>query len=308
KTLSDVGEVESRAPLSHLFHQHIPWGSPGYSARDIKKGELKVLIHSNFIIGFTEILNLAAWVSFSITQHTLDVTEKLRPKVPEGIEVKPEDVRELSPEPGCWKADLRLQRTAEDQCNRANNEMYSIKNMSQRQLFPEELEDPILLKSEGYLVSNLSPVYSGFENGARLAVIRSIRRWVPVYGKLNIIHGPIFDYDIDGRQDTASQVSNLKPQAASDFFYIISYCAHNASNAMHNCPHQDLQVLAFTFPNRKTENKCPMNDDDLLRYYLTNVQDIELLTGLRFFKDLETYESILLKTTQPIAIWPFKKL
>lgn len=68
------------------------------------------------------------------------------------------------------------------------------------------MESDQLLMSEGHLLSNLAPVKIGYKEGAYTAIVNAIRFWASTMGVLNVVHGPVFDYDLDGHQDTVAQV------------------------------------------------------------------------------------------------------
>lgn len=64
-----------------------------------------------------------------------------------------------------------------------------------------ELETQELLEAEGFLLSNLAPVKVGYLNGAYQAMVKVIKGWTTSFGAINVVHGPVFDYDLDGHQD-----------------------------------------------------------------------------------------------------------
>lgn len=291
-----------------LLNYHTPWATPGYtSMRDIT-GKLQVLPHTNYIIGLHEAVNLGLWVSFTTDNETISLAEGDKPVIPEGIEVRPEEVRVPERPPPCWRADPRLSRSREDQCNRMlTTELYQSKNVSLIQLFPEELETREMVEAEGHLLSNMAPVKLGY-NGARHTIINAIKLWATQRQDLNVIHGPVFDYNLDGIRDSVSSVLNkIKPLVPSNYFYIVSSCSEN--EAVAKCPGDKVDVLSFVFPNTDYEDNCQMTDSEYLHYHLTNVKDIELLTGLRFFRstNLNVTDSLRLRTMQPIKLWPFSK-
>lgn len=46
------------------------------------------------------------------------------------------------------------------------------------------------------------------------------------------------------------------------------------------------------------------SDMEYLEYHLTTVRDVELLTGVRFFRNMYTLDSLKHRTYQPLRIWP----
>lgn len=250
-------------------------------------GTLKVLLHSNYVIGLHETLNLGLWTSFTLENHTVTQLE--------------EEAQLGDPPPApCWRADPRLERPQLDQCQRMlTTDEYHTSDVSLIQLFPQELETQELLNAEGFLLSNLAPVKVGYLNGAHQAMVKTLKGWASSLGAINVVHGPVFDYDLDGHQDSVGHVLNtVKPLVPSDYFFVISQCGSTP------CPEKPLETLAFVFPNTEFPDNCFMSDAEYLNYHLTTVRDVELLTGLQFFKSVYEQESIQYRTMQPLSIWP----
>lgn len=252
------------------------------------KGKLKVLLHSSHVIGLHEYLNLGVWTSFTLTNHTVAQIEE------------EESLGEPSP-PVCWRADPRLERPQDDQCQRMLTiEDFHADNATLVQLFPRELETKELLAAEGYLLSNLAAVKDGYFNGAYKAMVKALKGWTTSFGAINVVLGPIFDSDLDGHQDPVNTVLNtVKPLVPTDYFFVVSRCGSTP------CPDKPNGTLAFVFPNTDVPDNCLMSDSEYLNYHLTNVRDVELLTGLHFFKSLPGQVALEYRTSQTLEIWPF---
>ena len=69
-----------------------------------------------------------------------------------------------------------------------------------------ELDTKELLEAEGYLLSNMAAVKAGYLAGAYQAMVKAMKGWTTSLGAINVIHGPIFDHDIDGHQDPVAIV------------------------------------------------------------------------------------------------------
>lgn len=50
-------------------------------------------------------------------------------------------------------------------------------------------------------MSNLAPLLKGFEKGPRKYMLEAMEKWTKLKGSLNVVHGPVFDYDDDGIRD-----------------------------------------------------------------------------------------------------------
>ncbi|XP_076060627.1 venom phosphodiesterase 2-like isoform X2 [Oratosquilla oratoria] len=285
---------------------HAPFGFPGYAPTDLTKATVKVLPHTNYVIGVTEVQPLAVWSSFTISNASLQGTPAQGPNLPAALaNIDPQDLKKEDPVPPCWMADSRLERTLSDQCDRSiNNGLYADFNITLRQFFPEELERPQVLEEEGYLLTNMAPVLPGFENGPRAVLTKSLQTWVDLRGEVNVIHGPVFDLDLDGHQDNVTFVlNNVKPLVPTDYFYVITSCKNGS---LTTCPGSEIDLMSFVFPNTRLDDNCCMLDTQYLLYHMTTVRDIELLTGLRFFRNLFFQDSARLRSRLPLEIWSTK--
>lgn len=272
-----------------LLNRHAPWGTPGLSQSKDIQGNLQILLHSSHVIGFHEALNLGLWTSFTLSNATLT---KLREEA---------SLLEQQLVPACWRADPRLERSQQDQCQKMLPEdTYTTNNVTLKQLFPEELESKELLEAEGYLLSNMAPVRAGYADGGRQAMLKAIKDWTNSSGAINVIHGPIFDLDIDGHQDPVDSVlKNVKPLVPSNYFFVISQCGSVPCR-------EPKDTLAFIFPNTHFHDNCLMSNSEYLNYHLANVRDVELLTGLHFFRN--EYAALEYRTMQPLTAWPLPVL
>lgn len=66
-----------------------------------------------------------------------------------------------------------------------------------------------MLRLEGRLLSSLASVRAGYKAGARRAMVTALRGWAADGGgdkgaAINVVTGPVFDYDLDGHQDDIS--------------------------------------------------------------------------------------------------------
>lgn len=72
--------------VSYNQNHHVSWHAPLCRCCIINVF-LYIMI---YFTGLHETLNLGVWASFILTNETVALTEKERPQVPEGIDVKPE--------------------------------------------------------------------------------------------------------------------------------------------------------------------------------------------------------------------------
>ncbi|KAL7637218.1 UNVERIFIED_CONTAM: hypothetical protein RMT77_011930 [Armadillidium vulgare] len=304
----DSGDTETISKL------HCPWGFPSYSASEVSSDTLNILPHSSHIIGFPESLSLGVWTSFTLSKHRLEELHKARPAVPDGVYVSPEETKSKMPV-GCWISDSRLQRSSSDQCSRTlQTDLYEAKNVSLRQLFPEDLEFPDILNKEGYLLSNLAPVMKGYEEGPRNIMVKAIKKWAKQKGPINVVHGPVFDHNNDGKRDnTLFLWDTVKPLIPSGYYFVVTLCNETKESdssseehidvqaeSLEECPMANLNVYSFLFPNTPENDMCLLSPREYLQNYMASLADIEEITSIYFFKNMDYRNKVQIRARQPL--------
>ncbi|KAB7499304.1 Venom phosphodiesterase 2 [Armadillidium nasatum] len=289
---------------------HCPWGFPSYSASEVSSDTLNILPHSSF----PESLSLGVWTSFTLSKHRLEELHKARPAVPDGVYVSPEETRSKMPV-GCWISDSRLQRSSSDQCSRTlQTDLYEAKNVSLRQLFPEDLEFPDILNKEGYLLSNLAPVMKGYEEGPRSIMVKAIKKWAKQKGPINVVHGPVFDHNNDGKRDnTLFLWDTVKPLIPSGYYFVVTLCNETKESdssseehidvqaeSLEECPMANLNVYSFLFPNTPENDMCLLSPREYLQNYMASLADIEEITSIYFFKNMDYRNKVQIRARQPL--------
>uniref|UniRef100_A0A8C3XF94 Autotaxin n=1 Tax=Cyanoderma ruficeps TaxID=181631 RepID=A0A8C3XF94_9PASS len=134
-----------------------------------------------------------------------------------------------------------------------------------------------------------------------------VKRYATERNGVNVISGPIFDYDYDGLHDTPDKIKQFVEGSAipvpTHYYAIITSCLDFTQPA-DKCD-GPLSVLSYILPHRPdNDESCNSSDDeskwveDLLKMHTARVRDIEQLTSLDFFrKTSRSYTEILsLKT------------
>ncbi|KAF2361097.1 Type I phosphodiesterase/nucleotide pyrophosphatase/phosphate transferase [Trinorchestia longiramus] len=287
------------ARSDHISH-HCPFGAPLFEAREAPKGTHYILPFTNHVNGYIGELGTALWTSFTLTNTSLSLLEN------SSVETS-NDILSESP---CWLADPRLPRDTQQQCMEYLTDRYNTDSVSMKLLFPEEFESPEVLAREAFFLTNTIALKIGFVEGGRRSIVRLLREWTQLRNMVNVITGPIWDRNLNGRGDTIihirSRVDYLTP---SHVFYIVSSC-HSSSGLdmedpdLSKCSSDELDVLAFVFPNTELDDNCLMNDRDYCRYHLTSITDIERLTGLQVFSTFMGESSLpALRAQQPLLLW-----
>uniref|UniRef100_A0A672NYG1 Ectonucleotide pyrophosphatase/phosphodiesterase 2 n=1 Tax=Sinocyclocheilus grahami TaxID=75366 RepID=A0A672NYG1_SINGR len=119
-----------------------------------------------------------------------------------------------------------------------------------------------------------------------------LRRYTQENNGINVIMGPIFDHDHDGLRDTEEKIKEHTLGSVfipTHFYSIISSC-EKLNETLDECD-GDLRVTCFILPHRPDNREsCNSREDesrwveDLLKLHTARVRDVELLTGLDFYR------------------------
>uniref|UniRef100_A0A670YSJ9 Ectonucleotide pyrophosphatase/phosphodiesterase 1 n=1 Tax=Pseudonaja textilis TaxID=8673 RepID=A0A670YSJ9_PSETE len=111
---------------------------------------------------------------------------------------------------------------------------------------------------------------------------------------VNVITGPIFDYDYDGIYDTPEEIkrhsTNLAVLIPTHYFITLTSCK-NASQTPLQCE-GSLDVISYIIPHREENSEsCTVGKpeslwvEERMRFHVARVRDVELLTGLSFYHE-----------------------
>ncbi|XP_069743130.1 venom phosphodiesterase 2-like isoform X2 [Narcine bancroftii] len=145
---------------------------------------------------------------------------------------------------------------------------------------------------EGLFTSNRVPMYTAFQKIwnylHNILVIRALHMDV------NVISGPVFDFDFNGRFDTPSLIAeNAKAThilIPTHYYIILTNCKNKMQSSL-QCE-GSLDVLAFILPHRpdNTESCAEGKDEsqwieERIWAHRARVLDVELITGLDFYQE-----------------------
>uniref|UniRef100_A0A8C4YVZ8 Ectonucleotide pyrophosphatase/phosphodiesterase 1 n=1 Tax=Gadus morhua TaxID=8049 RepID=A0A8C4YVZ8_GADMO len=121
---------------------------------------------------------------------------------------------------------------------------------------------------------------------------------------VNIVSGPIFDKNYDGRFDTPKITAASEAPIPTHFFVILTSCADGGLRP-ELCA-GPLQVRSFVLPHRPDHTETCFSDKSGPDYtwveawmllHVSRVRDVELLSGLSFYQDrISVEETLQLKT------------
>ncbi|XP_072266801.1 autotaxin isoform X9 [Pyxicephalus adspersus] len=247
------------------------------------KTKYSVLHHSDFVSGYSESLMMPLWTSYTISKQAelFGIPDYLS---------------------NCVRLDPRISAGHSQSCSAYKAD----KQMSYGFLFPPQLSSSSDAKYDAFLITNIVPMYPAFKKIWNYFQRVLVKRYASERNGVNVITGPIFDYDYDGLYDTSDKIKTFVEgfiPVPTHYYSIITSCL-DYTQAADNCDGR-LSVMSFIIPHRPDNDESCNNSEDeskwveeLLKMHTARVKDIEQLTGLDFFrKTNRSYTEILsLKT------------
>ncbi|XP_072536319.1 autotaxin isoform X2 [Salminus brasiliensis] len=274
-----VEELNQRLRQVINDSKNLPHGRPAVMFRT----KYSILHHSDYISGYSEALSLPLWTSYTVSKQ-VDVTP-----LPEALS-------------NCVRPDARVPPAYSQSCTnyRAN------KQISYGFLFPPQLASSQEARYDAVLITNTVPMYPAFKRVWTYFQKSLVKKFASERNGLNVVIGPIFDYDYDGLRDSAEKIKQYVSGSVliPTHFFIVATSCLDYTQAVDSCD-GPLSVFSFILPHRADNDEtCNSSEDeskwveDLMKMHTARVRDVELLTGLDFFRrSSQSYPEILsLKT------------
>ncbi|KAM4600365.1 ectonucleotide pyrophosphatase/phosphodiesterase family member 1 [Polymixia lowei] len=257
----------SKAGLRRL---HLPYGTPRVLQEN---ADYCVLHHSDYLNGYSRDLLMPLWVAYTV-----------RPLI---------TVQPLSPElEACVRADVRVPADVSQMCPRYRNDPA----LSYGLLHPPNLSPRA--ETDSLITSNMAPMFPMFKDAWDYFHNILIPKYAKQLNGVNIMSGPIFDKDYDGKFDAPK--ANEAP-IPTHFFVILTGC-ENSTFTPGNCE-GPLHAQSYILPHRPDHTETCANGsdhawvEDWVQFHVARVRDVELLTGLSFYHDrISVDETLQLKT------------
>ncbi|XP_035258742.1 ectonucleotide pyrophosphatase/phosphodiesterase family member 2-like [Anguilla anguilla] len=274
-----VEELNQRLRQALDDSKNLPYGRPAVLFRT----KYSILHHSDYISGYCETLSMPLWTSYTVSKQ-VDVTP-----LPESLS-------------NCVRPDIRVPPGYSQSCSGYKAD----KQISYGFLYPPQLASTPEGRQDAVLITNTVPMYPAFKRVWNYFQRTLVKRYASERNGVNVVSGPIFDYDYDGLQDTAEKrkqyVSGSVP-IPTHYYVLVTSCL-DYTQAVDTCD-GPLSVFAFILPHRPdNDESCNSSEEeskwveDLMKKHTARVRDIEILTGLDFYRRTSrTYTEILsLKT------------
>ncbi|KAG8123842.1 putative Snake venom phosphodiesterase protein [Naja naja] len=191
----------------------------------------------------------------------------------------------------CLRLDVRIPTVQSQTCSNYQPDLAITPGF----LYPPDFSSSGPEQYDALITSNIVPMYKEFARLWNYFHSTLLPKYATERNGLNVISGPIFDYNYDGHFDP---------------YDTIDHCENSTKTPL-NCPPGSLKVLSFILPHRpdNSESCADKSPDNLwveerMQTHTARVRDVELLTGLDFYSALKQplSETLRLKTFLPIFI------
>ncbi|XP_066960848.1 venom phosphodiesterase-like [Macrobrachium rosenbergii] len=262
----------SQKNVRQLLADHLPWGLP-------RMGPLRdsalLMAQPDFLTAYSTALKMPLWTSFTVS----------------GSQKGSRPVR--------WRSDIRLGLDEMIPCS--SHDALRPYNITRLPLFP-----PVFSSNEGvaqlaYLMSNAVPASNQLIKRWKQLLLM-VTQWSKWLNQLNVIVGPVFDYDSNTFADDYEFLkSHQGIKVPTHLFMVISRCLVNV-NHISECPHTHVDTLAFVFPQSLAVPNC-LKPEKFAQEFIAKVQDVEKITGLEFFSNMRYDDRVRLAIRMHSNIW-----
>uniref|UniRef100_A0A8B9J7S0 SMB domain-containing protein n=1 Tax=Astyanax mexicanus TaxID=7994 RepID=A0A8B9J7S0_ASTMX len=253
----------------HTHATHLPFGRPAV----LFQSQYTLLQHSDYISGYSYELHMPLWTTYTMTAQVDSTALPLS-----GSE--------------CVRADIRVAPEHTQSCQSSSQNPEIIRGF----LYPP-----------GQCLST-SPLSDQHTPNRIWSYVQEVvlKRYTEENNSINVITGPIFDNDYDGLRDTLEKIREHAGEAVpvpTHYYVIITHC-EGENTTVEECE-GSLRVISFILPHRPDNSEsCSNSDetsgwvDEILRLHTARVRDVELLTGLDFFRStpMPYTQTLTLKT------------
>ncbi|AAR83394.1 CNPV048 alkaline phosphodiesterase-like protein [Canarypox virus] len=262
-TRTPKGNKRERANnRANAYVYNLPFGKPSVQAED----DYCILKNDDYVTAYSKAFRTPIWTSFTLKGY---------------------NVTDLYNET-CYLQDMRIIYNI-NLCRlyktRLNN------GISFSFLYPTSNDNDNI---QNLFETNTSPMYKNFIKIWELLMTDFLRDYVEKHGEVNVMVGPVFDNNSDGKKDSIrllmTMMSRQQVHIPTDYFTILTSCK-DSNTQLKDCI--DIEVDAFVLPNSDDyyDRQCYNNitNDDvkkLINLHRVRVRDIELLTEMSFYRNL----------------------
>ncbi|XP_043995260.1 venom phosphodiesterase 2 isoform X2 [Gambusia affinis] len=273
-------ELNSRLNLtleekSASERKHMMFGRPQMLQPD---SSYCILHQEGFISGYSHELLMPLWSSFTID--------------------KPTNLDPLPPViSNCLRADVRLPEHHSPRCDQFEAAIH----LTHAFLYPPNLNITVQQQYDALIMSNVAPMYPAFKKIWDYLHNTLLKKYASIYNGINVVTGPVFDYNYDGRYDTTEQIEQFVPGTnitiPTHYFVVLTSCK-NAGHPVSACG-GELQTVSFLLPHR-ADNK------ERCKNYLTLSTELLILLSVRSWLANGVTSPLTYEVTDPITRNPLQ--
>uniref|UniRef100_A0A669ELQ5 Ectonucleotide pyrophosphatase/phosphodiesterase 2 n=1 Tax=Oreochromis niloticus TaxID=8128 RepID=A0A669ELQ5_ORENI len=267
-------------PHTHNSTQ-LPFGRPAV----MFDTQYSLLHHVEFISGYSKERAMPLW-----TSYTLPPPEDMTP------------IPDASPSAKCIRVDARVSADHSQSCSAYSQNTH----LTYGFLFPPELATSPESRYDASLITNTVPMYPAFKRVWSYLQGTLLRRYAEENNGINVLCGPVFDYNYDGLRDTTEKIIEFSADGfpvPTHFYTVITSC-QEVNQTVDECEGA-LKVFSFLLPNKPDNSEaCNSAEDeskwveDMLKLHTARVRDVEILTGLDLYRSTNlTYTNTLILKT-----------
>ncbi|KAM9316145.1 ectonucleotide pyrophosphatase/phosphodiesterase family member 3 [Gastrophryne carolinensis] len=259
--------------------RNLPYGRP----RHVNENSTYCLLYQHgYVSAYSHDIMMPLWTAYTIEPQS------------EGSSLPPTLA-------DCLRSDGRVPEASSQKCSDYKPEM----NVTHSFLHPPNFNSSDLEQYDSLITSNIVPMYKEFLRIWNYLHNDLLLRYARERNGLNVISGPVFDYNYDGHADAADQIESYvegtKVPIPTHYFVVLTSCKNSTQTPV-NCG-GNLEVLSFIIPHRPDNSEsCADNKpeaewvEDRLKDHAARVRDVEFLTGLDFYQDRNEKITDILQT------------
>ncbi|XP_003827708.4 ectonucleotide pyrophosphatase/phosphodiesterase family member 1 [Pan paniscus] len=262
-----------------IKHETLPYGRPRVLQ---KKNTICLLSQHQFMSGYSQDILMPLWTSYTVDRNDSFSTEDFS---------------------NCLYQDFRIPLSPVHKCSFYKNNT----KVSYGFLSPPQLnKNSSGIYSEALLTTNIVPMYQSFQVIWRYFHDTLLRKYVEERNGVNVVSGPVFDFDYDGRYDSLENlrqkrrvIRNQEILIPTHFFIVLTSCKDTSQTPLH-C--ENLDTLAFILPHRTDNSESCVHGkhdsswvEELLMLHRARITDVEHITGLSFYQQRKEPVSDILK-------------
>jgi DNA/RNA endonuclease G (NUC1) len=196
------------------------------------------------------------------------------------------------PRRNCFRQDPRLSAEFSATCEDYDRDPFDRGHIIPR----SDLNRSLTAMANSFILSNMAPQFANFNRIGKVWEVleNKVRRWAISTGKIYVISGSVFDRDGDGRRDRdadAQRAGETRRVAVLSHFYKI---------IIHVRPNGFIDTISFLLPH---DNVSESNPDAYLRSHIVSIDEIEAVTGIDFFPDIEDAREAATESFEAPGLW-----